>query len=130
MSLNIQWRFQDPIDFSGVLTRTLENKQKTYNEMAKNLGEGIRNTHDYLLDREMAELMDGQTRQQQIDRSNSEQMNKEILLIQNEIKELETQKAQLKNQLVDLEKQLENENGKYLQNEIQMNDERNSVEVI
>jgi hypothetical protein len=130
MSLNIQWRFQDPIDFSGVLTRTLENKQKTYNEMAKNLGEGIRNTHDYLLDREMAELMEGQTRQQQIDRSNSEQMNKEILLIQNEIKELETQKAQLKNQLVDLEKQLENENGKYLQNEIQMNDERNSVEVI
>ncbi|OWV23867.1 hypothetical protein B7982_05405 [Fibrobacter sp. UWB2] len=130
MSLNIQWRFQDPIDFSGVLTRTLENKQKTYNEMAKNLGEGIRNTHDYLLDREMAELMEGQTRQQQIDRSNSEQMNKEILLIQNEIKELETQKAQLKNQLVELEKQLENENGKYLQNEIQMNDERNSVEVI
>ena len=130
MSLNIQWRFQDPIDFSGVLTRTLENKQKTYNEMAKNLGEGIRNTHDYLLDREMAELIEGQTRQQQIDRSNSEQMNKEILLIQNEIKELETQKAQLKNQLVDLEKQLENENGKYLQNEIQMNDERNSVEVI
>ena len=130
MSLNIQWRFQDPIDFSGVLTRTLENKQKTYNEMAKNLGEGIRNTHDYLLDREMAELMEGQTRQQQIDRSNSEQMNKEILLIQNEIKELETQKAQLKNQLVDLKKQLENENGKYLQNEIQMNDERNSVEVI
>ena len=130
MSLNIQWRFQDPIDFSGVLTRTLENKQKTYNEMAKNLGEGIRNTHEYLLDREMAELMEGQTRQQQIDRSNSEQMNKEILLIQNEIKELETQKAQLKNQLVDLEKQLENENGKYLQNEIQMNDERNSVEVI
>ncbi len=98
--------------------------------MAKNLGEGIRNTHDYLLDREMAELMEGQTRQQQIDRSNSEQMNKEILLIQNEIKELETQKAQLKNQLVELEKQLENENGKYLQNEIQMNDERNSVEVI
>ncbi len=130
MSLNIQWRFQDPIDFSGVLTRTLENKQKTYNEMAKNLGEGIRNTHDYLLDREMAELMEGQTRQQQIDRSNSEQMNKEILLIQNEIKELETQKAQLKNHLVELEKQLENENGKYLQNEIQMNDERNSVEVI
>lgn len=130
MSLNIQWRFQDPIDFSGVLTRTLENKQKTYNEMAKNLGEGIRNTHDYLLDREMAELMEGQTRQQQIDRSNSEQMNKEILLIQNEIKELETQKAQLKNQLAELEKQLENENGKYLQNEIQMNDERNSVEVI
>ena len=85
MSLNIQWRFQDPIDFSGVLTRTLENKQKTYNEMAKNLGEGIRNTHDYLLDREMAELIEGQTRQQQIDRSNSEQMNKEILLIQNEI---------------------------------------------
>ena len=130
MSLNIQWRFQDPIDFSGVLTRTLENKQKTYNEMAKNLGEGIRNTHDYLLDREMAELMEGQTRQQQIDRSNSEQMNKEILLIQNEIKELETQKAQLKNQLVELEKQLENENGKYLQNKIQMNDEQNSVEVI
>ena len=58
MALNIQWQFQDPIDFSDVLTRNLENKQKTYNEIAKNLGEGIRNTHDYLLDREMADLME------------------------------------------------------------------------
>ena len=60
MALNIEWQFQDPIDFSNVLLKSLENKQKTYNDIAKNLGEGIRNTHDYLLDRELANLMEGQ----------------------------------------------------------------------
>ncbi len=60
MALNIQWQFQNPMDFSSVIMKNLENKQKTYNDMAKNLGEGIRNTHDYLLDRELADLMEGQ----------------------------------------------------------------------
>ena len=60
MAMNIQWQFQDPIDFSNVLIKNLENKQKTYSDMAKNLGEGIRNTHDYMLDRELADLMEGQ----------------------------------------------------------------------
>lgn len=58
MAMNIQWNFPQPTDFSGILQSNLANKQKTYDELAKNLGNSIRNTHDYMLDRDLANMID------------------------------------------------------------------------
>jgi len=103
MALNIQWRFQEPIDFSNALNKSLENKQRTYSEIAKNLGEGIRNTHDYLLDRDLANLIENQMKQKQFDSSNKEQLDKETTLVKQEIERLKTERAKLQNELNEIE---------------------------
>jgi len=70
MALNIQWNFPQVADFSGILKSNLENKQKAYDELARNLGSSIQTTHDYLLDRELANLIenyDGQANKEDLE---------------------------------------------------------------
>lgn len=100
MALNVQWRFQQPIEFKHINDRTNANKEGVRG--AVQLGIGI---HDYLLDRDAANLMEGQAKQGEIDAQNQEQMNKEISLIESQIQTLKQRNEEIKNEINSLQSQ-------------------------
>jgi len=96
---NIQWRFQEPIDFGSQIMKMQEMKQKKWADIGKNLGSGIRGLHDYMLDRELADMIEGNQKQGDVDSANQEQMSREVSLINQEIQRLEAENSLILQQI-------------------------------
>lgn len=100
---NITWRFQNPVDFGTTISKNLENNRRLWKEMSTNLGEGTQKLHDYMLDRELADMIDSHEEQGRIDAANTELFNTEAVKIKQEIESLKAQRANLQSQLAQLE---------------------------
>lgn len=96
---NIQWRFQEPVDFGRQLSENQARKSKMIEEMGKNLGSGLQGVHDYMLDKEAADMIEG-TDTEAI-KIQIKQIDERMREIQGEIENLNKQKSDMKQQITE-----------------------------
>jgi len=106
MALNgVQWRFQEPVEFKHINDQMENNKEGWKNAALLGIA-----GHDYMLDREAANLIEEQEKQIKIDAENDNQLKKEIALVENEISNLNQRNKEIQIEI----KRLQDEKEQYL----------------
>jgi len=102
---NVQWRFQEPVEFKHINDQMETNREGWKNAALLGIA-----GHDYMLDREAANLIEGQEKQAKIDAENGEQLKKETALLENEIRSLNKRNKEIQIKI----ENLQNEKERYL----------------